>query len=990
MNWNGGFPKARCHWPQATPTPIFRWLGCFGCLAQATLAVASGDLPLARTFDQTSVPINSPLLVTATLTNTTSATLRGFYYFDEVPTTLTVRTIRVSVNGQALTNFNFEIGLAGDLAPGCTAQRWWLETPITFPEANPIPPQGVVQILFTISSPTNGTFNLSQFGWAAAQGGTTNTLYGYSSSTEQQTVSFTNAPPVANAPPVLPPQSNRVIAQLSTLTVTNTATDPNGPADVLSYALLTPPSGAAIDPNGIITWRPTTGQLGLYTLTTVVTDSGVPPLSATNSFVVTVVTTNTPPPPTLPSLPDVTLTEGQLFIVTNTATTTRNAYQWVTNTFVFNYPNRASLTNDGWSFGATRPNGTTRSTESPDPAAATAISYDQVAHPGLLRLPCQWGDLWATANNSTNSLFRSPPTNWLSAKLNFNFAPTANYYQAHLALYQDDDNYVQVGMAWNTGSGGLGASMDRELAGTPSSVFQALTSSGNLTVRLDRNPTNNALTGFYSRDGTTWTTLTTLSQSLVNPRFAIWTGNGNTPPGPTPNLDLYRFEVVASNSAPVSLSYALLNAPANVAISTNGVITWATTEAQGPSTNVITTVVTDNGVPPASATNSFTVVVNELNQPPTLPFQSNRTLTGRQPLVVTNTASDPDVPSNTLSYWLAAPAGAAIDPNGLITWTPAVAQVPSTNLFITVVTDSNPWAVNSQHLSATNSFTVMVNATHYGPSLPVQTNFSATELTPLVVTNTALDTDVPVQDLHYLLLNPPAGATIDTNGIIVWTPTEAQGPSTNALTTVVTDTGTPPLSVTNSFTVIVNEFNTPPLLPVQSDRVIYANATLVVTNTATDSDLPVNTLSYQLDGPVGASIDTNGIITWTPLNQPGPSPQFVGLPPVTNTFTTIVTDLNPWAINASSLSATNSFMVVVQPLAPPPTILSLSLSNGLATLTWTASAGRSYRLQYTESLPATNWLAISPDITASDSTATASDAVGSSSQRFYRVLLLAP
>ena len=68
----------------------------------------------------------------------------------------------------------------------------------------------------------------------------------------------------------------------------------------------------------------------------------------------------------------------------------------------------------------------------------------------------------------------------------------------------------------------------------------------------------------------------------------------------------------------------------------------------------------------------------------------------------------------------AAPAGADIDTNGVITWTPTVAQVPSTNVFTTVVTDSNPWAVNAQHLSATNSFTVVVNATHNGPSLPAQ------------------------------------------------------------------------------------------------------------------------------------------------------------------------------------------------------------------------------------------------------------------------------
>ena len=51
------------------------------------------------------------------------------------------------------------------------------------------------------------------------------------------------------------------------------------------------------------------------------------------------------------------------------------------------------------------------------------------------------------------------------------------------------------------------------------------------------------------------------------------------------------------------------------------------------------------------------------------------------------------------------------------------------------------------------------------------------------------------------------GASIDTNGIITWIPDETQGPGTNSITTVVTDNGTPPRSVTNSSTVVVNEFD---------------------------------------------------------------------------------------------------------------------------------------------------------------------------------------
>jgi hypothetical protein len=110
-------------------------------------------------------------------------------------------------------------------------------------------------------------------------------------------------------------------------------------------------------------------------------------------------------------------------------------------------------------------------------------------------------------------------------------------------------------------------------------------------------------------------------------------------------------------------------------------------------------------------TNSFTVVVSEVNVAPVLPGQTNHTIATLTTLTVTNTATDSDIPNNALAYVLvAAPMGMNISSNGVISWTPAQAQGPSTNLVTTVVTDSNPWAANTQHLTATNSFTVIVSA----------------------------------------------------------------------------------------------------------------------------------------------------------------------------------------------------------------------------------------------------------------------------------------
>ncbi|HTX21011.1 MAG TPA: LamG-like jellyroll fold domain-containing protein [Candidatus Aquilonibacter sp.] len=190
----------------------------------------------------------------------------------------------------------------------------------------------------------------------------------------------------------------------------------------------------------------------------------------------------------------------------------------------------------------------------------------------------------------------------------------------------------------------------------------------------------------------------------------------------------------------------------------------------------------------------------------------------------------------------------------------------------------------------TAPFTVTCQATDPNtPSLP---------LTYAVVTNVSQPNLLGVQDTNVMTINP-------NTGVISWTPDEAQGPTTNSVAVSVSNGA---FSVTNSFTIIVEESNLPPVLPFIPNQIVVAPNTLVVTNTATDPDIPTNPLTYTLTSTVpGANvpvIDTNGIITWTPTMADIGSNYL---------FTTVVTDTNQWAVNAKSLSATNSFMVTVLP-----------------------------------------------------------------------------
>jgi hypothetical protein len=73
---------------------------------------------------------------------------------------------------------------------------------------------------------------------------------------------------------------------------------------------------------------------------------------------------------------------------------------------------------------------------------------------------------------------------------------------------------------------------------------------------------------------------------------------------------------------------------------------------------------------------------------------------------------------------------------------------------------------------------------------------------------------------------------------------------------------------------------------------------------------------------------------------------------------------------------------------PPPVLQPLRFSNGGARLAWNALPGRTYRVQFKSTLAATTWTDLSPDITASTSSASTTDAISGVSQRYYRILLL--
>jgi uncharacterized repeat protein (TIGR03803 family) len=71
--------------------------------------------------------------------------------------------------------------------------------------------------------------------------------------------------------------------------------------------------------------------------------------------------------------------------------------------------------------------------------------------------------------------------------------------------------------------------------------------------------------------------------------------------------------------------------------------------------------------------------------------------------------------------------------------------------------------------------------------------------------------------------------------------------------------------------------------------------------------------------------------------------------------------------------------------APAPVFQSVTETDGMIALTWSALAGQTYQLQFKTNLNQMSWNNLGSVITATNSTATALDAIGPDPQRFYRV-----
>ncbi len=93
-------------------------------------------------------------------------------------------------------------------------------------------------------------------------------------------------------------------------------------------------------------------------------------------------------------------------------------------------------------------------------------------------------------------------------------------------------------------------------------------------------------------------------------------------------------------------------------------------------------------------------------------------------------------------------------------------------------------------------------------------------------------------------------------------------------------------------------------------------------------------------------------------------------------------------IVSNALGSVTSSGAVLTVVEGAPVFQSVTQGGGLLAFTWSAAPAQRYQVQSATDLDSANWVNLGAVITATNATAGASDAIGSASQKFYRVLLL--
>jgi cytochrome c len=151
---------------------------------------------------------------------------------------------------------------------------------------------------------------------------------------------------------------------------------------------------------------------------------------------------------------------------------------------------------------------------------------------GSLVLPTSVGDLYGGTNTAENLVLQPMPNGAWQATTKVTIAAAANYQQAGLLVYGDDQNYAKLDMLWN---GSRRVEFIRETAGTPRNegADSAAAPAGSDTIYLRVTSDGTNLTAAMSADGQTFTPVGRAAAlaGITNPKVGLFAlqGGGTAP-----------------------------------------------------------------------------------------------------------------------------------------------------------------------------------------------------------------------------------------------------------------------------------------------------------------------------------------------------------------------------------------------------------------------------------------------------------------------------
>ncbi|MEU4551215.1 ThuA domain-containing protein [Micromonospora violae] len=161
---------------------------------------------------------------------------------------------------------------------------------------------------------------------------------------------------------------------------------------------------------------------------------------------------------------------------------------------------------------------------------------------GALLLPTAVGDLYGARNDATNLVLQAAPTGAWEMTTKVTLPVTANYQQAGLLVYGDDDNYAKLDLLYN---GSRSVEFIRETAATPrNEAADRIAAPAGDTVYLRVTSDGTNLTAGVSADGQTFTAVgrSAALAGITNPRIGVFALNGGTE-APVVNAAFDSFQV---------------------------------------------------------------------------------------------------------------------------------------------------------------------------------------------------------------------------------------------------------------------------------------------------------------------------------------------------------------------------------------------------------------------------------------------------------------